>query len=62
VDPRPAQEAELREKRAALAGSVDDEERSGLEEDIRQLERALGHHGGFVRRFLLGLGHRSIPW
>ena len=62
MDPRPAREAELSEKRSALAASADEAERTRLEEDIRELERDLGHHGGFVRRFFLGLGHRSIPW
>lgn len=61
VDPRPHQEAELRAKREALEAVTDEEERTRLAAEIRELEQALGR-GGLLRRLLWGFGHRSVPW
>jgi hypothetical protein len=62
VDPRPAQEAQLRAKRAEVAKATDEAERTRLQAEVTELERAMGRGGGFVRRFFLGWGHRSVPW
>jgi hypothetical protein len=61
VDPRPAQEAALRDLQDRLAATVDDDERTRLQEEISHLEHALGR-GHWVRRFFLGSGHRSVRW
>jgi hypothetical protein len=61
VDPRPHLEAELRAKQAELAGAADDDQRTRIEGEIRELERSLGRGGGW-RRLLFGFGHRRVPW
>ena len=61
VDPRPAQEAELRALQAQLAASTDEGERTRLQTAITELEQAMGHGRG-VWRFFLGWRHRSVPW
>jgi hypothetical protein len=62
VDPRPHQEAEIRAKRAELAAAADDADRIRLQGELRELEDAMGRGRGGLRRFLLGWGHRSVPW
>jgi hypothetical protein len=62
VDPRPAQEAALRAKRAEVAAATDEAERATLQAELTELERSMGRGQGFLRRFFLGWGHRSVPW
>jgi hypothetical protein len=62
VDPRPHQEAELRTKRAEVAAATDEAERTRLQGELTELEHSMGRGRGFVRRFFLGWGHRSVPW
>jgi hypothetical protein len=61
VDPRPAQQAHLRELRDELDASTDEQERSRLEKSITELEREMGHGHGLLRLFV-GWRHRSVPW
>ena len=62
VDPRPAQDALLRAKRAEVDAASDDTERQRLQAELTELEHQTGRHGGFIRRFFLGFGHRNVPW
>jgi len=62
VDPRPAQEAYLRSLKAELEAATDDAERQRIQGEIHELETQMGRQGGFLRRLLLGFGHRSTPW
>ena len=62
VDPRPAQDAELRAKRAEVAAAGDEAERARLQAELTELEHAMGRGRGFFRRLFLGWGHRSVPW
>jgi len=62
VDPRPAQEAELRAKREEVAAAIDDAQKARLQAELAELERGMGRRRGFVRRLVLGWGHRSVPW
>jgi hypothetical protein len=62
VDPRPAQEAALRAKRAEVAAAADESERARLQAELTELERSMGRNRGFVRRLFFGWGHRSVPW
>ncbi len=61
VDPRPAQEALIRAKRAELDASTDEDERRRLQAELDELQHAGGHRRGFWR-VLFGWGHRSVPW
>jgi hypothetical protein len=61
VDPRPAQEAALRAKKAELDAATTDEDRSRLQAELEELQREMGHGRGILR-LLLGWGHRSVPW
>ena len=62
VDPRPAQDAQLRAKRAEVAAAGDEAERARLQAELTELEHAMGRGRGFFRRLFLGWGHRSVPW
>ena len=62
VDPRPAREAALRAKQAELAAATDEAERTRLQAELTELEHEMGRGQGFLRRLLLGWGHRSVPW
>ena len=62
VDPRPAQQAELRRLRSRLEAATDEAERGRLQGEIDELERSMGRHRGWLGRLLLGFGHRSTPW
>jgi hypothetical protein len=62
VDPRPARDAAIRAKRAELAAATDDTEKARLQGELTELEHEAGQGRGFVRRLLLGWGHRSVPW
>jgi len=62
VDPRPAQEALVKAKRAEVDAATDEDERQRLQAELAELEHQSGRHGGFLRRFFLGLGNRSVPW
>ena len=62
VDPRPAREAYLRHLRAQLDAATEDEERARLNAEIADVEQSMRPAGSFIRRLLLGWGHRSVPW
>jgi len=62
VDPRPAQEAELRAKRSEVAAASDEVERARLQAELTQLEHGMGRGKGILRRLAFGWGHRSVPW
>ena len=61
VDPRPQREAAIRAKEAELAAAADEDQRTRLKAELDELKGG-GDHQGFLRRFLLGFGHRSVPW
>jgi hypothetical protein len=62
VDPRPAQRAHLRLLHQHLEAATDETEKARIKAEIADLERSMGRSGGLLRRLLLGLGHRSVPW
>jgi len=61
VDPRPQRQAAVRAKQAELDAATDEADRARLQGELDELKHE-GEHGSFLRRFLLGFGHRSVPW